>query len=270
MRLVIFALLFAVLASMTVFSADFKMLTHTANNFAEQDVYVSMDQKSSLVTRPNGSTDFTLRLFSSDLETQRDPYLTGISATFPKGRDLGFSLRDWLKAIAEAKYTCDGQKSTFQASFTAMVPNSLYSIWYFQSKLPPGYSAIELPIGNENGTQNLFWTDSFGNAKYFLEWEGCLPKPTRRVPVGIMAIYHSDNSQKGVYAGEVGKNSHAHILGFLPESSVPVLENTESRLADSFIVFIAGAILAIFVGMSYGKLIAKRREPNPSKKRKKK
>lgn len=265
LRLLLFSSLFAIILCANVLSEKFQMLPYTKSMMPEQDVYLVLDPKSNFVFRPlvNDSADeiyLNQRLYSADSDSLRDPFMAGQNplGPFPKGSELGFSIRDWLKAKGEADYSCDGTKSTLKASFSSLVPNSLYSLWYFQAKLPPGFQSIELPLGNENGTQNLFWTDSFGNANYFLSWDGCVPTPTERVPVGIQVIYHSDNLQKGQYAGEVGKTSHLHLMGLVPRTSIPVFETTESTIADTFIVFTAGALLAIFVGMSWGRLSRKK------------
>ena len=69
--------------------------------------------------------------YATTEETPPDPYkvMPNALGPFPKGRDLGFTLGEWIAATGEGTYIEEGEDATIDVTFKKLVPGGTYTIW---------------------------------------------------------------------------------------------------------------------------------------------
>jgi hypothetical protein len=111
-------------------------------------------------------------------------------------------------------------------TFDNLVPNGTYTVWcaaYYGTALN---SAVELPCGNPDGSENSFKADQSGRAHVRITMTA-LPPSTVTAIQEIAIAYHSDGQTHGPMLGEHGHNAHVQLWfdffppGFVPPNAVP-------------------------------------------------
>lgn len=128
---------------------------------------------------------------------------------FPRGADLGFTLRQWLMAKGTGTYSVRGDRAVVTASLRGLIPNGVYTMWCVPAPMrPPG----PLACGALDGSENTFRADRTGAAEVTIT--------TRPLPEGavIAPAYHSDGKTYGAKPGDFGMNTHVQLVVFLPAS----------------------------------------------------
>jgi hypothetical protein len=178
-------------------------------------------------------TNLALTAYATVNATPHDTYkLTSHPfGPFPKGADLGFTLKQWLAAIGTGTYVEQNANATIDLTFRNLVPNGTYSVWSHRVTMPPNYRYTFSPLGAPDGSQNSFHADASGNATFSLDF-AALPASTnltfpdyvamyvtKTAPVEgdinwtlIAVIYHSDGQIHGSVPGDLGKDAHVQLV----------------------------------------------------------
>ena len=108
-----------------------------------------------------------------------DPYKLSPNTLgpFPEGKDLGFTLGQWLAAIGKGTYIEENNNATLNLTFHNLVPNGTYSVLYNRVTMPPKFSDLHIPVGAPDGSQSVFRADAKGNAAFNLKMKA-LPDST--------------------------------------------------------------------------------------------
>jgi hypothetical protein len=150
---------------------------------------------------------------------------------FPKGKALGFTLRQWLGAIGTGTYIEENNNATLNLTFHKLVPNGTYSIWVNLVTMPPNYRYSFTPVGASDGSENVFKADAKGTAMLNLKLKP-LPSSTnvtyedyvamyvtKKAPLSkditwtlIAVAYNSDGRTHGAVPGELGKTTHFQLV----------------------------------------------------------
>lgn len=149
---------------------------------------------------------------------------------FPKGKDLGFTLGQWLAAIGTGTYAEVNGNATLNLTFYKLVPNGTYTVWLHRVTMPPNYKFEFTPVGASDGSQNVFNADANGSAAFNLKLKALPPSTnvtypdyvamyvTKKVPLStnitwtlITVAYHSDGKAHGAMPGELGKATHMQL-----------------------------------------------------------
>jgi len=97
---------------------------------------------------------------------------------FPKGKDLGLTLGQWLAAIGTGTYSEENGNATMNLTFRSLIPNGTYTVWVHCVTMPPDYEYVFVPVGASDGSQNVFKADASGNGAFNLTLRHCRPAPT--------------------------------------------------------------------------------------------
>jgi len=172
-------------------------------------------------------------VYATTNATPHDPYKITPRplGPFPKGADLGFTLGDWLAANGTGTYAEEDDNATMNLTFSKLVPNGIYTVWYASIAMPPNYKEVLTPIGAPDGSQNAFRADALGNGVFNLKMKALPPSSnvtygaytamyvTRTAPINttitwtlISVAYHSDGMTHGATPGEFGKTTHVQII----------------------------------------------------------
>ena len=140
---------------------------------------------------------------------------------YPKGEAIGMTLEDWLAASGTAVVTCSGEKGTVEAEFANLVPNGVYTMWYWlvAVPLPAKFHTYDLPVGARDGSQSVFKADANGNARYSAPVEPCLQGSGKQFETGLAIAYHSDGKTYGYSPGDFGNRAHVHLFNSFPQDS---------------------------------------------------
>jgi hypothetical protein len=149
---------------------------------------------------------------------------------FPKGKDLGFTLGQWLAAIGTGTYSEANGNATMNLTFRSLVPNGTYTVWAHRVIMPPDYEYVFMPVGASDGSQNVFKADTDGNGAFNLTFKALPPSTnvtypdyvamyvTKKIPLNtkinwtlISVAYHSDGKTYGATPGELGKTAHMQL-----------------------------------------------------------
>jgi hypothetical protein len=187
------------------------------------------------IERPQAEepTNLALEAYATVNATPEDTYKLTPQALgpFPKGADLGFTLKQWLAAIGTGTYVERNGNATINLTFRNLVPDGTYSIWSHRVTMPPNYAYTFSPLGAPDGSQNTFQADASGNATFSLDF-AALPGSTnltfpdyvamyvtKKAPITanvtwtlITVIYHSDGRTHGPVPGEDGKDAHGQLV----------------------------------------------------------
>jgi len=153
---------------------------------------------------------------------------------FPKGKDLGLTLGQWLAAIGTGTYSEANGNATMNLTFRSLVPNGTYTVWVHRVTMPPDYEYVFVPIGSSDGSQNVFKADASGNGAFNLTFKALPPSTnvaypdyvamyaTKTIPVNtkinwtlISVAYHSDGKTYGATPGELGKTAHMQMTDLM-------------------------------------------------------
>jgi hypothetical protein len=174
---------------------------------------------------------------------------------FPKGKDLGFTLGQWLTAIGTGTYSEANGNATMNLTFRSLVPNGTYTVWVHRVTMPPDYEYVFMPVGASDGSQNVFKADADGNGAFNLTFEALPPSTnvtypdyvamyvTKKIPINtkinwtlISMAYHSDGKTYGATPGELGKTAHmqlTHLMYPKPARTYEEWKNATSAAAST-------------------------------------
>ncbi len=201
---------------------DLTFVNHLqAGMAAEQDVHLEHEGVAGVFRATAEDTDMTALLYASAQGKLHDPTNPDAVGPFPKGVPLGVTLGDWLAASGEATITCSGESATVSATFSDLIPNGVYTLWYSFLALPPTspLTVMNLPLGARDGSQNAVLADENGNAVYTLESAPCLQPSTAQVGSMLALNYHSDGRTYGLDPGQFGYNAHIQLFALLPTTA---------------------------------------------------
>lgn len=207
------------------FQADF--ITHIDAGLPEIDVYLAHPEDPTLVTQitaadlPHaGDQD----IYASAVAIPHNPFDADAGGPFPAGEYLGLTLDDWLAAGGTATVSCDGDMGTVSASFTGLVPNAVYTMWYAMVPMPPTVpftGALDLPLGARDGGQSRLTSNADGAATMDVSFSPCLALTNSQVLSMLALAWHSDGQTYGSSPGDFGKNSHVQIFAPFPAEATP-------------------------------------------------
>jgi len=214
------ALLFALaLTANLVAAQDYRFerafFNHLQGGMHEQDVFVA---DGDAVYRATAETPVAAALYASSGPVTHNPADPADVGPFPMGTALGFSLEDWLAASGVLTVACEAGAARVDVAFDALVPASVYTLWVSYIVMPPTvpFSAIDLPLGAVDGSQNAFTTDAQGHGEASFTLDVCPLLSQGPLATAIAIAYHSDGQTYGFSPGAFGKTSHVQLIAFLP------------------------------------------------------
>lgn len=196
------------------------MVPHVDIGIAEQDVFVDKGDGAGVyrVSVEDAADPGLLDapVYASAQPQEHNPAELG---PFEKGEPLGFTLSDWLSGTGVIAYACQHGEATFDATFSNLVPDGVYTLWYGRLTMEEGAIAgvEEMPLGAPDGSQNTFTADEDGAAAFHLAGFPCVA-PTELDESGtgmstVFAIaYHSDGKTYGDDPGPFGTVSHVQLV----------------------------------------------------------
>lgn len=205
-------------------AVDLEFVTHVEADMWEQDVFVDL---SSSAKKENGvfrvgPSDFAALaeapVYATTQTIHHDPVNAAAAGPYPRGEALGMSLGDWLAASGTGSYRCSGGNAQIEASFVNLVPNGVYTMWYFFLPTPAAvpFSTYDLPVGDRTGRENAFFADSSGRASFALSLTNCLQGGGSQLAAGLAVAWHSDGATYGSYPGGFGRATHVQLFLILP------------------------------------------------------
>lgn len=204
---------------------NLKFVNHIQANLPEQDVFLVSPDDSRKVVRigdeASVSGNLAKNVYSSGNAIEHDPFKLGPSplGPFTIGKDLGFSLEEWLAATGTGTYMVDGATTQLDLNLQKLVPKGVYTVWCSRLTFPPNPQVVDRPCGAADGSENSFTADAEGNGQFKLTMQPL--EPTTRETASLIALaYHSDGKTYGEKPGDFGYNSHVHIFAMLPEQPV--------------------------------------------------
>lgn len=203
---------------------DLDFINHVAAEVVEQDVFAEKEPGADQVYRVTAAEAGQFAdaaVFAAAEAVAHDPMNMEAVGPYPKGQPLGFTLEEWLAGSGSGTYACEDGQGKLRTTFTDLVPNGVYTMWYFIEPDPPTvpYSGYDLPLGARDGSQNTFVADAEGNATYNVTFEPCLQLSSIQFLTGLAIAYHSDENTYGRHPGEFGENSHVQLFTMLPKGS---------------------------------------------------
>ena len=197
-----------------------KFRVHVEDNLPEQDVFIERDSTSGQVFRPTAAErDMTKPLFASTQTIRHDPFRDDALGPWPKGRELGVTLGEWLKADGIGSYRCEGGTGNLTVDFRGLIPHGLYTMWHYFMASPPTEPFIgtyDLPVGARDGSQSAFRADASGNGHFNKSFAPCLQLSGEHLSAGLAIAWHSDGRVHGVEPGDFALNSHVQLYVGLP------------------------------------------------------
>lgn len=223
---ILFTILIALfLVFSKVFAAttvDVKFVSHIQANLPEQDVFVESKDNPKQVIRVEGDQAKDAKILAKDAyaaasAVAHDPFKLGSNplGPFPKGKELGFRLEEWLGAIGSGTYTIDGDTASLDLTFNGLVPNGTYTVWCSRLTFPPNPKIVDRPCGAADGSQNSLKAFANGGGEFKLKMKP-LEESTKETASVIALAYHSDGKTSGANPGDFGLNSHVQIFFMIP------------------------------------------------------
>lgn len=210
----------AALAEPVQFSVSFG--NHLELGMSEQDVFVADEGAEGEVRRVNaGDADMEAPLFAAAVPVAHNPMDPTTDGPWPKGRDLGLMLGDWLAAKGDGTYTCEDGEGRIEIAFEGLVPEGVYTMWHFFMAMPatdPFIGTYDLPLGDRDGTQSVFVADADGRALFERNFVPCLQLAGEHLASGLAIAWHSDGQTYGPLPGDFATGSHVQLFTFLPAS----------------------------------------------------
>ncbi|MGR3292317.1 MAG: hypothetical protein ACU0C9_14175 [Paracoccaceae bacterium] len=202
-------------------SVEVTFVDHITAGMVEQDVFVNRGGDVFRVTTEDQADHLSDTLFSTTSGLHHDPVNMTAVGPFPMGKDLGFTLGDWLGASGTGTVTCDGGVGALSASFTNLVPNGVYTMWswYVSLPFPEPFATYDLPFGARDGADSVFRADASGNASYDGTVGTCLQGSGSQIAEGLAIAYHSDGNTYGPIMSPAGETAHIHLFLLMPPSA---------------------------------------------------
>ncbi|MFO7544068.1 MAG: hypothetical protein R6W77_01075 [Trueperaceae bacterium] len=204
------------------YRVEVPLLNHLQLGMNEQDVFIEHHTDSDLVRRITADDgDASAQLYAAAEPSAHNPVDPADVGPYAKGAALGITQGEWLEGRGEAVITCEGETGTVSATFSDLVPEGVYTLWYFFMALPTTqpFSTYDMPLGARDGSENSFVADEQGNAEITVAVSPCLQLSGRQLLAGLAAAYHSDGQTYGAYPGDFGTISHLHVFNFLPQEA---------------------------------------------------
>ena len=204
--------------------ADVTFVDHVEAGMIEQDVYIERPVGSGQVYRigPEESAFYMAAPVTGTAEpVHHAPMDAAYNGPYPKGKDLGITLGNWLAGTGSAKVRCRAGEGHVIATFDNLVPNGLYTMWYFIMADPPTdpFSTYDLPVGARDGSDSVFQADADGHADYNVLFPNCLQGGGSQFSVGLAIAWHSDGKTYGYHPGTFGDHSHIQLFAMLPNNT---------------------------------------------------
>ena len=203
-------------------SIEFSFASHIEKGMPEQDVFIERLLPDRVFRPTNGDRKMSASLFASARPLRHDPFDDKAIGPWPKGKELGITLGEWLKADGKGSYTCKDGKARLTTVFTGLVPNGVYTMWHYFMAWPvtkPFNGTYDLPLGTRDGAQAGFRADADGKAKYEVSFKPCLQLTGEQLASGLAIAWHSDGKTYGPSPGDFGANSHVQLFVGLPKRS---------------------------------------------------
>lgn len=204
-------------------SVKLQFVNHLQMQFAEQDVYIERAAGSGQVYRVTAQDkNMSAILFAAADPIKHNPFDAKDLGPYKKGRALGITLGQWLAATGSGTYACTNGQGRINVTFKKLVPNGVYTMWYFFIALPPQQpftGTLDLPFGARDGSQNTFRANAAGNAMYKLTIKPCLDLSGQQVSSGLAIAWHSDGKTYQADPGQFGSASHVQLFLLLPKAS---------------------------------------------------
>ncbi len=198
---------------------DLKFVNHIQQGMAEQDAFIERaDVSAGQVVRPKSddvkdAANLAKPVYATATVVPEDPF--GVSATpfgpFPKGKSLGFTLKQWLAATGSGTYDVNGSEAELDLHFEKLVPNGSYTLLTPRITVPPNFHIEADMAGAADGSQAQLKADAQGNAKFHLKLKP-LPSSSKETITALLLAYNSE----GAFRGEGGKNMHLQLDYMFP------------------------------------------------------
>ena len=218
-------------------TVELTFVDHLKAGLIEQDVFVVKGVCTNEVYRvfPEEREKYLdAEIYATEKTQYHNPFSRDEAGPFEKGRSIGMTLGEWLKASGTATYTCEGGWSTLDASFENLMPNATYTMWHaFMAKdnADNFIGTFDLPLGERDGSQSVFKTDENGKAELNVKFETCLQFTDSQL-MSMMAIaWHSDDKTYGISPGPFGTVTHVQLFAILPEADDVKYNNTVEQSA---------------------------------------
>jgi hypothetical protein len=214
------------------YRVEIRLPNHLALGMHEQDVFIARDGEPGVVYRVTADdVDRDAPLYATARPVAHNPVDPSDVGPFEQGPALGVTQGDWLDGVGHAVVTCEGDTGHVSATFDGLVPNGVYTLWYFFMAMPPTapFATYDLPVGDRAGSENTFHADAQGHASLEVEVRPCLQLSGRQLLAGLAAAYHSDGQTYGGLPGDFGTVAHLHVFNFLPAESDALVS---ARAAD--------------------------------------
>jgi hypothetical protein len=193
---------------------------HLQAKLPEQDVFVERVAGSGEVYRVTAADrEASAPLYAAAEAVRHNPFDPKAVGPYRKGRALGLTLGQWLAARGSGTYSCAGGHGTVRASFAKLVPNGVYTLWYFFLPMPPTRpftGTLDLPLGARDGSQNTLRTDAQGTGTYRATFTPCLQLSGEQLAAGLALAWHSDGKTYASDAGPFGLTTHVQLFLLLP------------------------------------------------------
>lgn len=202
---------------------------HLSKGLIEQDVFVKKNSSDEVFRiLPNEvEKHMDSELFLLQNPEKHDPFNAYNAGPFVAGKSMGITLDDWTKARGEGSYSCEEGWGNFSASFTGLMPDAVYTFWYVfipKGVKDPFIGALELPLGERDGSQAAFTSDANGNADIKIAFDTCLELGNPQLKAAIALAYHSDGKTYGTSYGAFGTITHIQLLTMLPDEITVINE----------------------------------------------
>lgn len=181
----------------------------------EQDVFVSDDKGGVKRIPPANVAEMQdTAIFATTTSPPFEPLNLNPDERYPKGRDLGLTLAEWLGASGKGRYMCDSGRATVEIAFRGLVPNGVYTMWNFIDAEPPTdpWQTILVPLGARDGSQATFHADENGAAAYKAVFEPCLELTATQTVTGLAAAWHVDGKTYGASPGDLGVVTFSQLM----------------------------------------------------------
>lgn len=223
--------LFLITSNISAQQVEMKMtglgfVDHLKAGMIEQDVYVEKSSGSNMVfrvTKKERAKYLNAPLYSTASPVHHAPFDMGKLGPYKKGKNLGFTLGEWLSGTGKASYSCKNGTGSVSATFKSLVPNGLYTMWYaLAAKSHMGcadcpFATLDFPLGNSKGTNNLFTANGAGDASFQASFSPCLTLGNTRIVPMLAIAYHSDGKTYGPGPGPMGSVAHVQLFSPMPD-----------------------------------------------------
>ena len=146
----------------------------------------------------------------------------------PDGHQL--TRAEWDAAEGTATITCEEGGTRYDLEFSGLVPDGVYTIWYFPTKEPIGRSPSGRledliasantmgggPLGLDNGDENAFTSDSEGSGGLNVLVTDPVPECDLAGGTFLVVAYHMDNRTWGSEIGPLNANAWQGVFIYSP------------------------------------------------------